>query len=460
MEVSMARFLHALSASFLALAFAASAALGQSSEAGSPGFSQRAAAGLAKLRTRAENSTIIRFKPGTFEEMDKNFRSLKLENLPLPTINSLPSLNAIVIDRPPSDVSTMARDNRLLDNIESITPDAVVYGFASGCDDEEDLSDIPVEHTPENVLRVHGLQGTGSLSANVSSARQLWLIDSGIATDAAIADDLNVVARLQCLTDPCGIDGDTDKVGHGTMLAGIIGARAKDATFTNAGGLVGVAPNIRIVSVKIFDEDVPAGFVSVALRALKFVKDNAAHGDIVNISWGLFYDLRNASIPTLIEQAIYDAIDAKDLLVVVAAGNTDIIGSGYVQTISPARIGGIRGSGAVITVSAVRSKWNAAQNAWSRDRFWRFSAFGNNGTPAFAAPGVKIESYWPGGKVNRCSGTSFAAAHVAGLLEYGMPVRLGDADFDPSAIKLDKIYPSSDPADYEPSLLDPVAGKH
>jgi subtilisin family serine protease len=149
-----------------------------------------------------------------------------------------------------------------------------------------------------------------------------------------------------------------------------------------------------------------------------------------------------------------------------------------VQTISPARAGGYRNppsgtaTGAVVTVSAVKSRKLTGGN-W-RDIFWKFSAYGNGditpttpprqmGPPDFAAPGVRIRSLWPPssdnpkGQTNVCSGTSFAAAHVSGLLAYGIPNTDQLAKFDPSALRPGKPPDSNIASDYADAFRDPIA---
>jgi len=94
--------------------------------------------------------------------------------------------------------------------------------------------------------------------------------------------------------------------------------------------------------------------------------------------------------------------------------------------------------GVVMTASAIDEQ----------DHFWSFSAFGNYlpntiGTqtlslPDFADPGDAIVSLWPNKSLASCSGTSFAAAHLAGLLLLGTPhADTIAAQGDPSAVKPD-----------------------
>ncbi len=141
-----------------------------------------------------------------------------------------------------------------------------------------------------------------------------------------------------------------------------------------------------------------------------------------------------------IETTLHELAD-KGLRVVVAAGNRDTLGGlSYVQAISPARAGGYRSA---ITVNSIKGVVWTASAIKPSDEFWNFSAFGNftrtalntagDGPPDFAEPGMDIVSLWPGKELAKCSGTSFAAAHLSGLLLTQEPSKLTRSNRDPSA---------------------------
>ena len=195
------------------------------------------------------------------------------------------------------------------------------------------------------------------------------------------------------------------------------------------------------------------------------MNDGAQKGDVVNISWGTEWHPNPLSDQRKLERELVK-LAKRGVKIAVAAGNNDVLqGSGYVQTVSPARAGAYRHSsgGAIVTVSAAHSQEDQNTGEWS-DVFWPHSVFGNGemdssgnfylGPPDFAEPGVDILSLWPGsggggGMVNTCTGTSFATAHMSGILVQGMPERDGAAADDPSA---------KDPetGQYDPNRLDPI----
>jgi subtilisin len=169
----------------------------------------------------------------------------------------------------------------------------------------------------------------------------------------------------------------TDGNGHGTHVAGIIGARQ------NGSGIVGVAPNCSLYSVKALDR-LGGGQYSWIISAIVWCVRNGM--DVINMSLG------GPDHVQALEDACNYALQ-HNVLVVAAAGNTgpqeDSVGY-------PARYG------SVIAVSAVDTSRNLAN----------FSSRGQH--VDLTAPGVQILSTLPGNRYGRMNGTSMAAPHVAG----------------------------------------------
>lgn len=94
-----------------------------------------------------------------------------------------------------------------------------------------------------------------------------------------------------------------DSVGHGTHVAGIIGAVGN-----NGQGVTGVCWQVSIMPLR-FITATQYGTTANAIEAIEYADDMGA--DIINLSWG----------GTHYSQALKDAIDAVDALVVCAAGN-------------------------------------------------------------------------------------------------------------------------------------------
>jgi len=176
------------------------------------------------------------------------------------------------------------------------------------------------------------------------------------------------------------VDGNTnvtDDNGHGTHLAGIIGA-----TVNNAIGIAGIAPNARILPVKVLDNTGYGTYAQVA-QGIIYATDMGAR--IINLG---FAGLGSS-------QMLQDAVDyaiAHGVLVVAASGN-----GGMNTTYYPASYPG------VISVGAVDSGLNWAPFSSSNDQV------------SLVAPGVGIYSTYPGGTYRTFSGTSMASAHVSGV---------------------------------------------
>ena len=97
-----------------------------------------------------------------------------------------------------------------------------------------------------------------------------------------------------------------DDYGHGTHVAGLLGAVAN-----NAGGIAGVAPKVRIDARKVLNSQ-GSGTISNVSRAIREAADSGA--DIINLSLE-----SSASNPTM--EAAVKYAHSKGVLLVAAAGN-------------------------------------------------------------------------------------------------------------------------------------------
>jgi hypothetical protein len=206
-----------------------------------------------------------------------------------------------------------------------------------------------------------------------------WIIDTGIDFDHP---DLNVdAARSRSFLS--GQASADDENGHGTHVAGIIGAK------NNSFGVLGIASGATLVSLRVLDKD-GKGTLSSIIQALAYINANAKAGDVVNMSLG------EDEVSDILDQQV-QATAARGIFIAIAAGND----TKAADLFSPGRANGSN----VYTVSAVDSL----------DHFASFSNYGND-VVDFAAPGVRILSTYKDGLYARMSGTSMAAPHVAGLL--------------------------------------------
>jgi subtilisin family serine protease len=177
-----------------------------------------------------------------------------------------------------------------------------------------------------------------------------------------------------------------DPNGHGTLVAGIVAATAD-----NDRGGAGVAPEARIMPVRVLDEDGVGDGRRVA-EGIRWAARNGAQ--VINLS------LADAEVPGLtestartvvvrdIEQAIADAY-AEGALVVAAAGNDGRDSTPY------------RGDTPALVVGATDHD----------DQRWPES---NVDERTLLAPGVEIVSTWREHGYAKADGTSFSAPIVAG----------------------------------------------
>ena len=173
-----------------------------------------------------------------------------------------------------------------------------------------------------------------------------------------------------------------DENGHGTHVAGIIASSG-----------YGVAPSSRLYSVRVLDGN-GSGSEADLIAGIEWCIQNGI--DIVNMSLG------SPAASSALEDICTYAWQ-RGMILVAAAGNNGY-GANY-----PAAFGD-----SVIAVAAVDEASNRPD----------FSAIYE--TNDIAAPGVKINSTYPGEQYANLTGTSMASPHVAGALSLIMSITGGN----------------------------------
>lgn len=166
-----------------------------------------------------------------------------------------------------------------------------------------------------------------------------------------------------------------DDTGHGTFVAGIIGAKTNNRSGMSAGGF-----HTRILCAKASNNNIM--WYSDAIAALKWSRKNGAR--VINISFA--HNQYSQAYNDMARRLWNSGIN-----VVAAAGNT----GGYEKAMYPAAFYGVTG------VSAV--------NVY--DRRWAYSSYGPY--VDLSAMGVNVRSTKRGGGYRDWSGTSFATPTVA-----------------------------------------------
>ena len=254
------------------------------------------------------------------------------------------------------------------------------------------------QRLPTGVGRI----GAGNLT-NKGTGIQVAVIDTGIDVKHPDLAD-NISGGKNCSTGKSYTDGN----GHGTHVAGTI------AALDNAIGVVGVAPQAKLWSVRVLN-NAGSGTWSSVICGIDFVTAKApANGGsitVANMSLGGTGTSDNNCGNTnndALHKAICRSRDA-GVTYIVAAGNEADNAANHV----PAAY-----NDAVITVSALADSDGVAGGTGSAtsygadDTFASFSNFGQ--VVDLGAPGVSILSTWKGGGYNTISGTSMATPHVAG----------------------------------------------
>ena len=176
-----------------------------------------------------------------------------------------------------------------------------------------------------------------------------------------------------------------DQNGHGTHVAGIIGAQ------DNTIGIVGNAPNVNLVAVRVLGR-YGSGSVSNIVAGLNYIAQwrtaNPTLRGVVNMSLG-----GGISIP--LDTAVRNLIINSGIPVVIAAGNE----AQNAANTSPSRVA------EAIVVGA----YNDADNTYAN-----FSNFGSG--VDILAPGVDIRSCYLNNGYAVLSGTSMAAPMVVGAV--------------------------------------------
>lgn len=224
----------------------------------------------------------------------------------------------------------------------------------------------PAQTTPWGITKVNG-----GLSATAGAGVTVAVIDTGVdLTHPDLVDRLVTGKSFVSRTSSANDDN-----GHGTHCAGTIGATS------NTIGVIGVAPGVTILPVKVLDRN-GSGTWSAVANGIRWAADKSANIGSLSLGGG--------ASSTLADACTYAV--GKGTMLVAASGNNGSSTPSY-----PA------GYSNVVAVGATDSNDNIAS----------FSNYGPH--LDVSAPGVSVFSTYKGSSYATLSGTSMATPHAAGV---------------------------------------------
>ncbi len=337
----------------------------------------------------------------------------RVEQLGGSVTRSLGIIDAVTVDASAAVVAQLRQDAR----VEQVSENGRVDLLNTAYDPLSDPASM------YNVTQVTGARytwGKGFTGSGVDVA----LIDSGVTAVPGLDGAGKVVHGPDLSFESQSADTrNLDTFGHGTHMAGIIAGKDAGANPASSSGsaesFLGMAPDARIVSVKVADA-YGATDVSQVIAGIDWVvqhkNDPGFNIRVINLSFGT-----PSAQSYLLDPLAHAAEQAwhRGIVVVVSAGND---GGGTGKLLNPAQ------NPYVIAVGAER---NNGTTALSDDTIPDFSTRGDGvRNPDVVAPGASVQSLrvpgswidtqYPSAQLGerffRGSGTSQSAAVVSGAV--------------------------------------------
>lgn len=243
---------------------------------------------------------------------------------------------------------------------------------------------IPDEEHAVSICDLTALSQVQNWGIDVCLVGEAWRVSKGEGVKVAVLD--TGIAKHDDLegqwTEAYDFSNDGSyedkKSGHGTHVSGIIGA------VDNNIGCIGIAPNCKIVPMKVLDDNGGGSFLAIEKAIRKCIE--LGDIDIINMSLGAPTPPPSNSL----HDAIKEATD-KGIIIVAAAGN------------NASRVNYPAAYPEVIAVAALNDKGEMAG----------FSSSDENIDSV--APGVDIYSTYLRNEYAKMSGTSQASPFMAGV---------------------------------------------
>jgi subtilisin family serine protease len=192
-----------------------------------------------------------------------------------------------------------------------------------------------------------------------------------------------------------------DDNGHGTHVAGIIGAQLSPGN-----GTKGVAHGVKLMPIKVLDKE-GKGTTDIIARAIDYAVEHGAH--VINMSLG------GASYSRLVHEALDRALEQGVVIVAAAGNDSDHWVNQDPANLNPKRDDQVKFVEPVSYPAALPGVIAVGAAHRLNDQ-WYVADFSNAGREiTVSAPGVNIRSTDLGGTYSIQSGTSQATPFVSGL---------------------------------------------
>lgn len=323
---------------------------------------------------------LVRPKPGTSAEALLRFHAANKARV----LRLLPAEGGLQIVSVPAGqtVGDLVKSYQKSDLVEFAEPDYLAHTCGTSPNDPRVLDGT--------LWGLNQIDAPGGWDAQSSASNVIVaVLDTGVRyTHEDLGSNMwvNPLDKSHGLNALAGTTDPSDDAGHGTMVAGVLGAVGN-----NGIGIAGVAWTVQIMACKCFDK-FGVGDISSIVACLDYARTN--HARLINASWGL------STNSLALSNALY-AVRAAGIIVVAASGNA----SNNID-LNPSYPGSYHFDNVVSVASSARD-----------DSLSSTSNYGAN-TVHLAAPGENIYSTFAAtdSYYYTQSGSSFAAPYVTGAL--------------------------------------------
>ena len=336
-------------------------------------------------------------------------------------------IDAVAAELPAADVERLEQ----APGVHSVTENYSLRPLSSGLPGDEQLGSMVnlAKMVGADDMWRHGLTGRGV---------DVALVDTGVVPVEGLTAPGKVVNGVDVSFESQSDElRHMDTYGHGTNMAGIIAGRDGSIAdpASSDGGFQGIAPEARIVNVKVGSAS-GAADVSQVIAGIDWVVQHRSSGGlnirVLNLSFGT--DSTQSWQTDPLSYAV--EVAWRNGIVVVASGGNDGKGTRLAMpAVNP-------------SIIAVGASDHVGTQSTSDDRVAEFSTYANQARPvdlvapgvglvSLSSPGSFLDESFPGARVGdrflRGSGTSQSAAVVSGAAALLLQQR---PDLSPNQVRL------------------------